>query len=649
MNIKILDSWLREHLKTKATAHEIARQMSLSSISIERVDKLGSDFVYDIEITTNRPDLASVIGLAREAAAILPQQGIWAEFIPQKIEKPVIHKKDVPLSVLVDEKVTNRICAAILDVKVEKSPDFIKKRLEASDIRSLNNVIDITNYCMRLTGHPVHVFDYDRISTHIIRLRQSKNGELITTLDGKTYPLPGGDIIADDGEGNIVDLISIMGLENSVVTDETKRIILFIDNVDRHKLRKTSMTLNIRTEAVQLNEKGVDPEIAMDTLLTGISLYEKHAKGQVIAPIIDIYPSPRAVKKVSVALEKIQTIMGIPIEMEKAEQILKSLDFKVSVQKNIITAQVPFSRFDDIDIPEDLVEEVARIYGYHNLPSILPPIFAGEVVQAENIFFWEDRIKKALKYWGGTEVYTYPMVSESMYEGPIEDAVKLANPLGEEFVYMRKTLIPSLLKVIEDNKKRDKISIFEIANVYDRRDGDLPIERRVLAGVIKDHSLSFFHVKGMLEQLFADLGIKKMSLRSRSNAGLETSIIVDKQVVGDIEVLDDGLYNFEIDEAKLLLHASTKKTYTPSSKFPPIVEDISAIIADEIPTEDIMTTISQVDQLVYEVTLKDKYKDTRTFHIVYKSFTENLTDKTITPIRERIIDALIKTHHATIK
>jgi phenylalanyl-tRNA synthetase beta chain len=267
---------------------------------------------------------------------------------------------------------------------------------------------------MRMTGHPVHVFDYDRIESHIIRLRDSVKGELITTLDGQTYPLPGGDVIADDGAEKIIDLIGIMGLENSVVTDKTKRIILFIDNVDQHKLRKTSMTLNIRTEAVQLNEKGIDPEIAMDALLLGIEFYEKYAHGKVIAPIIDIYPLPPKPKTVSVTLEKIQTIMGIPVEIEKAVQILKSLDFKTTTQKNVISAQVPTARLDDISIPEDLVEEVARIYGYHNLPSVLPPIFPGEVAPLEDKFFWEDRLKNALKYWGMTEVYTYPMVSEEM-------------------------------------------------------------------------------------------------------------------------------------------------------------------------------------------------------------------------------------------
>ena len=166
---------------------------------------------------------------------------------------------------------------------------------------------------MRTIGHPAHVFDYDRLQNHTIRVRESKKGEMITTLDNKTYALLGGDIVADDGEGTIIDLLGVMGLANSVVTDDTKRIILFIDNIDQHKIRKTSMGLGIRTEAAQMNEKGIDPELAMDALLFGIGLYEKYADGKLIAPIIDIYPKPYKPNTVSVSLTKIQQVLEFPL------------------------------------------------------------------------------------------------------------------------------------------------------------------------------------------------------------------------------------------------------------------------------------------------------------------------------------------------
>src|SRR3989344_3080193 len=193
MNIKILDSWLREYLKTKASPQKIAEYMSLTSVSIEKLEKLGDDYIYDIEVTTNRPDLISVIGLAREGAAILPQFGIDAKFVPPTLVKPTSDNK-LGIEIVNDPKLVNRVLAVALEIKLGPSPKQIKARLEASGIRSLNNGIDVTNYVMREIGHPMHVFDMDRLNTGKIIIRESKNGEKIITLDGKEYEVPGGDI-----------------------------------------------------------------------------------------------------------------------------------------------------------------------------------------------------------------------------------------------------------------------------------------------------------------------------------------------------------------------------------------------------------------------------------------------------------------------
>ncbi len=649
MNIKILDSWLKDYLKTKATARDIAREMSLTSISIERVEPYKDDFVYDIEVTTNRPDLLSVVGLAREASAVLPQASMEAKFNPPDIKQPTKPQENVPIKIINDEKNVFRICAAVMEVTVKKSPESITERLETSDIRSLNNLIDITNYVMRTIGHPVHVFDYDRIPNHTIRIRESKKGELITTLDNKTYSLPGGDIVGDDGEGNIIDLISIMGLENSVVTDDTKRIVIFLDNVDPHKIRKTSMTLGIRTEAAQMNEKGIDPELAMDSLLYSIGLYEKYADAKLIAPIIDIYPHPYKPKTVSVTLKEIQQVIGIPISLKDSENILKKLGFNVLTKDETITATVPSFRAQDITIPEDLIEEIARVYGYHNLPTELPPMNNSEITSfGSNPFYWEERVKNAFKYWGFTEIYSYPMVSEEMYEGPTEDAVKLANPLGTDFVYMRRTLVPSLLKVMQDNRQAVCMYIFEIANVYEKDGTKLPKETRILAGLVKNPRASFFEVKGLIEQLAADMGIKKISF-SQAGTSLETEVKIGKTIIGIIEILDDSLINFELNFEAMIEHASLHKVYKPLAKYPPIIEDISLIIDDSVATGEIIQLILEESPLISEVSLLDRYEDSRTFHILYQHPSKNLTNDEITKIRESVIRTLEKKYKAQLK
>lgn len=649
MNIKILDSWLRDYLTTKATAQDIARELSLRSISIERVEPYNKDFIYDIEVTTNRPDLLSVVGLAREAAAILPQAGIEAKFIKPALTAPDKTSKTTPLTIIVDEKNTNRICAAIMDVRAGESPKEITERLETSDIRSLNNLIDITNYTMRTIGHPVHVFDYDRLPNHTVRLRESREGETVTTLDGKSYKLSDGNLVGDDGQGNIIDLISIMGLENSVVTNQTKRIIIFLDNVNQHKIRKTSMTLGIRTEAAQMNEKGIDPELAMEALLYSIKLYERYADGKIINPIIDIYPHPYKARTVDVTLDKIQKVLGVPISLKQSTGILETLGFEPEIKNQEISSKLPSFRVDDISIPEDLVEEIARVYGYHNLPSILPPITNPEISPfGTDSFYWERRIKGALKYWGFTEIYSYPMVSEEIYEGPTDKAVRLANPLGTDFVYMRRTLVPSLLKVMQENKKSQSMQIYEIANVYENGVAGLPKETLTLAGLVKKPNINFFMVKGILEQLAKDLGISTI-LFSRSGTSSEIEIKVGKEKVGVIEILDDSLINFELNMDKLIHHASLHKTFIQLEKYPPIIEDISITIDDTFLTGEIIESMLSIDPLVVEVTLLDKYENSRTFHILYQDKSRNLTTEDVSKVRKSLLEMLKKRYHAAIK
>lgn len=651
MNIKILDSWLREYLKTKAAPQKIAEVMSLTSVSIEHIEPYNKDFIYDIEVTTNRPDLMSVVGLAREAAAVLPQSGIEATFISPTLTIPEKEPSEVlPITIKSTESLTKRICAVIMEVKVRPSPKIIQERLETSDIRSLNNIIDVTNYVMRTIGHPTHVFDYDKLKTQTLVIREARKNEKITTLDGKTHTLLGGDIVADDGLGNIIDLLGVMGLENSVVDEGTKRILYFIDNIDPHKIRKTSMSLGIRTEAAQLNEKNIDPELALDALLHGIKLYQDIADGELLSPIIDIYHHKPQPTTVTVTHKRITSVLGVDIPLTKATEILRDLQFNVTIKEDTLTIDIPTIRQGDITIPEDVIEEIARVYGYHNLPSVLPPLTLVEAHPKESdAFYWEKRTKDALKYWGMTEVYTYPMVSEELYEGPIDGAVTLKNPLGEEFTYMRRTLVPSLLKVISENRHEDTLKLFEIANVYKAQKNDLPLQQQVLAGVVKKPFLSFFDVKGLIEQLCNDLGIDEVIFTAQGGNGLQTAVFLGKEKLGDIEILDENLINFELDFSLMVKKATLQKTYTPLSKFPPVIEDLSFVIDASITTGDIIALIKKQSSLISEVSLLDKYQNSRTFHVLYQDPTRNLTTQDVSTIREKIINAMEQAFKAKLK
>lgn len=649
MNIQILDSWLREYLHTKASPKVLAQKLSLSSVSIEHIKKTGDDYIYDIEVTTNRPDLMSVVGIAREASAVLPQVGIDAQFTPPKISEPKEIRQTETIEIKNDPSLVNRICAVVLDVHLGKSPAVIQKRLESSGIRSLNNVIDVTNYVMREMGHPAHVFDYDRLSSKKLVIRLSKKGERITTLDGKEYPLPGNDIVADDGSGQIVDLIGIMGLENSVVTTDTKRVLFFIDNNKSHFIRKTSMSTAIRTEAAVLNEKNVDPQLAYVTLLRGIELYKEIAEATVISKIIDIYPNKITAKPVTVSFEQINRVIGVEINPKIVLRILQSLDFSVKQNAGLITVLPPTSRAYDIRLPEDIIEEVARVYGYYNIPSVLPPI-------KDNLpynplyasFYWEERAKRFFKYLGWTETYTYSMIPENLLEVSPSDSVKIANPLNEELVYMRTTLVPSLLEVLKENKIRQAVRIFEIAKTYHKNPKGLPFEKMRLAGVLKEENASFFHVKGLLEQLFFDLGVHTFTFSQTKIGGNEASILLNNKSIGGVEILETDLVDFELDFETLISEATHKKTFEGIPKFPPVIEDISLIAPESISYEKIVSTIKVQSPLIRNVQLLDSFHDKKTFRIEYLNPNKNLTTEEVAPVREQIYSALKSKLHAKI-
>ncbi len=645
MNIKIVDSWLREFLETKATSKEIARELSLTSVSVERVEKVDNDEVYDIEVTTNRPDLMSVRAIAREAGAVIEKP--VAKFRDIKISKAPTANISFPIEIVNDPKLVNRIMAVVMEVEIGDSPKEIKERLDRSGIRSLNNLIDVTNYVMREIGHPCHVFDYDLLNTKKMIIRESKAGEELTTLDGKKYRLLGGDIVADNGSGEIIDLLGVMGTKNSVVQNTTKRILFFLDNNNPKKIRATSMNLGIRTEAAIINEKGIDPELMTDAFNRGVELYEKIANGKVISKTLDIYPNESKTNIIKITVEKINKIIGVEVPVAKSIDILEKLGFRVKKSGEILEVNVPTIRASEVLIEEDIIEEIARVYGYHKLPSIIPGFLNNKNTPYLNTFNLEQRVKNAFKYWGFTEVYSYSLISEDLFDGPIEKAVKLKNPLTEDMEYLRNSLVPSLLRVTEENKKRESIKIFELSNIY-KKTTDLPQECLMLSGVIKRKDVSFYEVKGILENLLDDLGIKNYKFKNRQDAR-GANINIGNDELGYVEILNNNIIDFELSFEALLKHATLRKTYKALAKFPPIVEDITFVLGEEINTEDVIEEIKLQSFLITEVALKDQFENAKTFHIIYQAPDKNLTNEEVAEIRTQIIKSVSEKFSATVK
>lgn len=638
MNIQILDSWLREYLETKARPEEIAQYVSLCGPSFEKIEKIGNDYLYEIETTTNRVDCMSVVGIARECAAILPQFGLNARFLEPKYKQTVIDSNTYKIDISDSNTNAKRIMAVVLSgIENTNTPDWMKKRLEASGIRSLNAIIDITNYIMTEIGHPTHVFDYDKLKTKKLIFRKSKKGEKITTLDGKTHTLPGGDIVIDDGTGEIVDLPGIMGAKNSAVSESTKNIVFFINNNDEVQIRKTSMTLAIRTVAATLNEKGVDPELAKNALLRGVELYRQITKSKVASEIFDYYPNPYKPKTIKVSKNFIDERIGKQISSEKMTQLLQALNFKVDFNNDRFEIIIPSARSRDVEIEEDIVEEIARIYGYHNLPSILP---FGDIPDDTDYFLFkfEKNIRDILARLCGYEVYTSSLVDQSMITRT--DALKLKNPLGEEGKYLRTSLIPSLTNAVSQNKSlKDEYFLYEIANVYIPKDKGLPEEISKLGIIFVNYE--YRKAKGILEKLLQRLNIK-FSFKFINTYKLE--LVIENEIAGEIIINEDlDKIICEFDMSILRKNSKIYTSYKPTSKYPAHIEDYTFEIPESVKVGDVINVMLKTNSLIQNVSIKDIYKNNYTFTVTYHDHTKTLTDKEIAKLRKILLDKLKKT------
>ena len=606
MQILIPDLWLREFIETNATPKQIQECLSLCGPSVERLHKKGDDYVYDIEVTTNRVDIMSVVGIARECLAILPRFGYKTKFKIQNSSFEIKTSKTVNyLTVKIDPKLCPRFSAVLIkDVKIGESPKIIKDRLELCGLRSLNNVVDISNYLMLEMGQPVLTFDYDKITGHVMKLRESRKGEKLVTLDDKSHTLSGGDIVIEDGSGKLIDLCGIMGGLNSAVDTHTRNVLLFVQVYEPTRIRKTSMGLAHRTEAAVLFEKGLPVENVLPTLERGIKMFG--GTKEVTLDVLNVSDKLTNIKLKTPISEFINQRLGINLKLSEITDILKSLEFKVKSEFEI---EVPWIRKTDITIPEDLVEEVARIYGYHNLPTQL---MSGHLPTPLNdkTFYWEAKIKSALSRWGFTETYTYSLVDH-------DSGLKLKNPLSSEWTYLRTSLSPSHLKVISENTGRvGELQLFEIANVYLPKKGSLPHQELHL--ILTSTNLDIPRLKGYVETLIQEIGV---------------------HIPAEIQTHSTAL-TCEINLEPLLVQATSVKTYIPISKYSPIIEDINVLYTGNYAA--IIARIKKNSPLIKNIELIDKYENKLTLRLTYHSNSKQLSSRDIIPIREKLTASVME-------
>jgi phenylalanyl-tRNA synthetase beta chain len=658
MNILIPHSWLLEYLDTSATPQEIQKFLSLAGPSVERIYDRDGEAVYDIEVTTNRVDSMSVKGIAREAAVILTQFGLPSSLkdrthaqalsaLAPTTELPLPHIQN-------DPAVCRRImCVVLSNIQHTATPSWMAERLQHIDQNIHDSVIDITNYITHELGHPCHAFDYDKIMAlgGEITVAVATPGKPFTTLDGMAYETVGGEVVYTNPQGQIIDLPAIKGTLNTAVDDTTQNILFWIESIKPKKVRFASMTHAIRTVAAQLNEKNVDPELAESVLARGIELYQELCSASIASPVFDEYPGKRATTQVTLPLSRITDYLGLTLKQQQIEEILTSLGCDVEVTNETLTIHPPTFR-PDIAIPADVIEEIARIYGYHRLPSTLmdTPI---PLNKPSNVnFSLESKVKHFLSHVGWQEVYTYSLVSQELAEESgfsVTEHLKLQNPLTDDRVYLRRSLVPSLVEVITNNPLVKQLSVYEIAHIYEPQPDAIP-EHRLLLSLVS--TKPYREVKGDIEALCDMLFIPRLDVTPSHENPLSAHLTVTEEgktiELGQIAVLPNEMVAVSIQVTALMVVAHSHPRYQPLPKTAPVVEDFTFTLPEQTPVGTVMQTMQSLNNLIESVTLLDIYQHNYSFRVEYRNPHRNLSTEDVEPVRKQIIAHLSTVYQASL-
>ncbi len=616
-------SLIKDYVKITLSEANLAERLTEVGLGVENIKKKEGGSILDLEVTPNRPDWLSIVGVAREIASLENEKLKLPKV--KELKKPT---KILPLKIKTDYAINPRFTGIIITgVKVGESPDWLKKRLDQIGMRSINNIVDITNFVMYELGNPLHAFDYDKIEGHEMTVGQSLEGELFESVDGISYHLPKGAVVIRDSR-KIIDLCGIKGGKNSGTYNDTKTVFIRVPVELPNLIRSTSTKLGLRSDASSIFEKAVDAGVTIFTLKRCVDLILEIAGGEIASDLYDLKAKEFLPWSVKVNLEKIKRYLGFTILDKDVIDILQRLNLQPVIKGGVLETKIPTYR-NDLKIDEDIIEEVARLYGYNKIERKLP---SGEI-PVSRIDYFKDyslqlKAKEILIAAGFSEIKSYSLVSEVDLDkfGLVgKNVLRVDNPVSREFEYLRPGLKIGLIKGLMENKKfRNDISLFELGKVYRKIDRKA-VEEYFLSGI--SSNLSFAQIKGVLQKLFREFGIKK-----------------DPSSM--IEIIDNGLF-FEINFSEIEEKANTQKIYKSIPKYPPVIEDLSIKVSERVKTEDIIETIKNQNSIIYSVTLIDEFEDSKTFHIIYQDKEKNLTKEEVAVIHEKIVKSLKEKFGAT--
>lgn len=676
--MKISLNWIKDYVRPGVSVDQLVQRLTMAGIEAERISKTGKDTVIEFEITPNRPDCLNMVGMAREISAVLNKPLIEPVILSR--QKP---KDKCDVSILAPEGCLRYIGTVIEGVTVKAADKKIQEKLNILGSRSISNIVDMTNFCLFEIGQPLHAFDLDKLEGKKIIVRFAKKGEKIVTLDGIERELDPSILVIADAKKPVA-LAGIMGGANSEVSLSTKNILLESAYFDPILIRRTARKLGLASDSSYRFERGVVYDNVAKGSDRAVDLILKDAGGMIARHAdVKVGKKPKASATVQLDLDVMNNFLGAKLLPAEVKRILKALGFSAAAIKKNIFKVVPPNFRSDIQRPEDLYEEIARITGYDNLPSSFP------IIKVTGMHSNEHRLKRLkisdfLLSQGFNEVLTYSMLSKEFVDNAKVGDVPymgVLNSLSKEQEIMRPSLLPSLLTVahLNINRGQKDLAFFEAGKIYPPGGEQESLGMLMTGWLRRDwrdpapKPFDFFDLKGAIEKMLAQLGIGWAAFHVSDKIFLEkgqrADIVVAKKTVGSAgKVADDVLAAFGIKESKVFFAQIDlekvyrlpvkKTTYNPICEYPAITRDVSLALSKEATFGDVCRVITDFgSEHLLKVLLKEEYlgdkieagKRGLVFSIVYQSSKGTLTEEDVQPQHEKLCEQIVEQLGATIR
>lgn len=678
--------WLRDYIEIDISAQELAHRLTMAGVTVENIEKVENDAILELDLTPNRGDCLGIINVAREVSALTGKPLDIPQARPDEIDERI----EEYISVTIESNLCRRYGARVMkNVRIAPSPVWMQERLLKAGIRPINNVVDVTNYVMLETNQPMHAFDYDLVEGQMIIVREALAGEVLVTLDGNSRELqPGMLVIADAVKP--VALAGIMGGESSEIGERTTTILLESAIFDGTSIRRTARKVGLRTESSMRFEKGVDVGGVLFALDRAARLLEILGAGEVVQGVCDVYPHPQPRTTIRLRSDRVNYVLGTSITPGEIEGFLKKLDFPVEVRETDMLVDIPSYR-PDLTIEEDLIEEVARLYGYDNISSELEPAVPTHGYRTDYQRFQERLLSLAASRMH--QVITYSFINQrwlDILEVPqdnfLRNTVKVANPFSEEQGIMRTTLLPGLLEVANRNmaRRNEDLTLFEMGSVFWPQESEpLPQETLMIAGLVAGKTsggwqvtgseMDYFYLKGIIEELLVRLHLLDIKFSpaapDHSYHPGRTAVITSggRQLgtIGEIHPrvlenagIDKRVCAFEIEVGKLYEAASLHYQVQGISKYPAVKRDLALVVPEEVNADELEETIKKSGtELLTRVDLFDVYRSPQlgqdrkslAYALTFQSYQSTLQDETISTIINRILQETARVHGARIR